>query len=223
MVRKLYQALRSILPTIAFLLGSASAQAQATARVCSGSVGEVPGPACLVAHQDLGTLPAGPVYWNVYAFADAAMADRMRPLNGIVVWAFDQVWVFEVGANGRELEGGRHLAAIGPLPIGSARAEFSAEFLKSTFEPGMKAPLHVHSGPEAFFVLSGSTCLETPDGIQVGRGANHSLTVKGGPPMLLMAIGRTTRKGFALILHVEGTAPTTLTPDWSPKDLCPKD
>ena len=200
-----------------------AAHAQATSRTCSGQAGETPGPACLVAHQDFGALPGGPLYWNIYTFADAQAAERARSPHGAVVQAFGQVWLFDLGGKGGELAGGRHLADVGPLPIGIAQGDFSAEYLKSTFAPGMTAPVHVHSGPEAFYAISGSSCLETPDGVQVARGAGHSLMVRRGPPMLLMAVGQETRRGFAMILHGEGRPPTTLTSDWTPKGLCPKD
>lgn len=74
----------------------------------------------------------------------------------------------------------RHLADVGPLPIEAAQGRFSAESLKSAFAPGMTAPVHVHSGPEAFYALSGGSCLETPDGVQVALGAGHSLMLRLG-------------------------------------------
>jgi quercetin dioxygenase-like cupin family protein len=142
----------------------------------------------------------------------------------VVVAAFGRTWLFDVGARDRALPGGRHVADVGPLPVEAGNGgPFSVEYLKSTFTPGMTAPLHVHSGPEAFYAISGASCLETPDGAQVARGAGHSLIVRQGPPMLLAAIGKETRQGFALILHQQGAPPTTLTSAWTPKGLCPKD
>lgn len=197
--------------------------AQATSRTCAGDAGETPGPACLAAHQDLGALPREPLYWNIYAFADASSAERAKPSHGAVVQAFGQVWLFDIGAKDRAIEGGRHLADIGPLPMDASPGDFSAEYLKSTFTPGMTAPVHVHSGPEAFYAISGASCLETPDGVQVARGPGHSLMVRRGPPMLLAAIGREKRQGFALILHDKASPPTTLTSSWTPSGRCPKD
>lgn len=199
------------------------AQAQATSRTCEGQAGETPGPACLVAHQDIGALPQGPLYWNIYTFADPQAAEHAKPPHGAIVRAFGRIWLFDVGGKDRELEGGRHLADVGPLPVEAAQGDFSVEYLKSTFAPGATAPVHVHSGPEAFYAISGASCLETPEGVQVARGAGHSLMVRRGPPMLLMAIGQETRQGFALILHGQGAPPTTLTSAWTPKGLCPKD
>ena len=203
-------------------LGGA-AQAQATSRLCQGRDGEAPGPACLAAHLDLGALPAAPIYWTLYGFADAAAAASAKPSNGAVVEAFGRTWLFVVGPKAGDLAGGRRVKEIGPLPIeaGGGGGAYSAEFLKSTFSPGMTAPLHVHSGPEAFYALDGASCLETPDGVQVARNEGHALMMRGGPPMLLAAIGPVTRHGFALILHDGAKPPTTLTQDWAPKGLCP--
>lgn len=207
----------------ALVLAPAAAQAQATSRMCVGQAGETPGPACLVGHEEIGGLPAQPLYWNIYDFPDVAAATRAKPAHGVVVTAFGRVWLFDVGAKDRALAGGRRVADVGPLPMQAADGAFSVEYLKSTFTPGMTAPIHVHSGPEAFYAISGASCLETPDGAQVARGAGHALLVRGGPPMLLAAIGKETRQGFALILHQQGAPPTTLTADWTPKGLCPKD
>lgn len=204
------------------------AQAQATSRLCAAADGETPGPACLAARLELPTLPPAPIYWSIYAVSDVGQARKAIDTRAAVVEAFGKTWVFRLGAKDVRVSGAAWVADIGPLPI-EAQASmdpgggtgFAAEFLKSTFSPGMTAPLHVHSGPEAFFALDGGTCLETPDGAQVARGPNHSLMIRQGPPMLLKAIGDRPRHGFALILHPGGHAPTTLTQAWTPKGLCP--
>jgi quercetin dioxygenase-like cupin family protein len=198
------------------------ASAQATSRTCHGAEGEAPGPACLVGHEDLGALPAAPIFWTLYNFPDVAAAQGAKPVGASVVEAFGKVWLFRIGPKGGSVPGGRRVAEVGPIPLEPGGGPYSAEYLKSTFAPGMTAPLHVHSGPEAFYALDGASCLETPDGAQVARGPGHALVVRRGPPMLLMAIGDRTRQGFALILHDAAQPPTTLVHDWTPKGLCPK-
>lgn len=199
-------------------IGLASpAWAQATTRMCSSV--EEPGPACLLAHQHLPALPDGPVFWHLDTFKSTTEAQQAASEHGTVVEAFGSVWLFTLQHAGWRPTGGRHVAEIGPLPITGASA-YSAEYLRSVFKPGTTAPLHVHSGPEAFYAVSGDTCLETPDGVQIGRGAGNSLLIKAGPPMLLMAIGSAPRQGFALILHDADQPPTTLTQVWQPQGLC---
>lgn len=222
MVRIAFKPLAGFLGALALVMVTPlTARAQATSRTCSGEAGETPGPACLAAHVDLGALPQTPLFWSIYTFGDVQAAERVKPPHGAVVQAFGRVWMFNLGGPGARLEGGQHLADVGPLPFETVQGNFTAEYLKSTFAPGMTAPVHVHSGPEAFYAITGGSCLETPEGVQVARGAGHSLMVRQGPPMLLMAIGQETRRGFALILHQEGSAPTTLTSAWTPEGLCP--
>jgi len=200
---------------------SAPVLAQATSRQCEDGNGkdEQVGPACLVSHESLGRLNVDSVYWSLdkYASVNAAQRDAVRSAS--VIQAFGSVWLFSVGPVPSRPLNGEHVAQVGPISI-DKNTSYDAEFLKSTFTPGMTAPLHVHSGPEAFYAVSGDSCLETPDGVQIGRGPGNSMIVRGGPPMLLMALGAEPRKGFALILHDSALPPTTLVHNWTPNGLC---
>ena len=86
----------------------------------------------------------------------------------------------------------------------------------------MTAPAHTHAGPEAWYTLSGETCLETPDGKQVGRAGGPPVIVPGGPPMHLTATGTEKRRALVLILHEASKPATTPARDWVPKGLCNK-
>jgi quercetin dioxygenase-like cupin family protein len=196
---------------------SVPAWSQATTRQC-GPVEEA-GPACLIARKELPSLPAGQTFWLLDRFPSKAAAEKAAIATSVVVQAFGSTWLFTLERAGWRPRGGKHVAEIGPLAAEPA-STYAAEYLRSIFAPGATAPLHVHSGPEAFFAVSGDTCLETPDGVRIGRGPGNSLTIEAGPPMLLMAIGKVPRRGFALILHDAGEPPTTLSHDWHPKGLC---
>jgi hypothetical protein len=190
---------------------------QATVRPCGAD--ETVGAACLLARQPLSALPAGPLFWHLDQFASKASAERAAIATSTVVESFGSVWLFTIEREGWRPTGGTHVSDVGPLPVQTAQT-YAAEYIRSIFSPGMKAPLHVHSGPEAFYAISGDTCLETPDGMQQGHGPGNTLLIKGGPPMLLMAIGHVPRRGFALILHDASQPPTTLIHDWHPQGLC---
>lgn len=191
--------------------------AQATTRACG--VVEEPGPACLLAREELPSLPRSDIFWHLDRFPSKVAADRAAAATSTVVQAFGSTWLFTIAKQHWRAKGGEHVANIGPLPLAPS-SRYAAEYLRSVFDPGMTAPLHVHSGPEAFYAVSGDTCLETPDGVQTGRGPGNSLMIKAGPPMLLMAIGAVPRRGFALILHDASLPPTTLTMVWHPSGRC---
>ena len=214
-----------VLQAMAILIVTiSSAMAQATSRPCdAGSVkDEQQGPACLLSHNNLGSLNEESVYWNLYNYPSVEAAQQDKGRNGTVIQAFGKIWLFTVGPLASRPLNGDHVADVGPLLV-NKNISYDAEFLKSVFSVGMTAPVHVHSGPEAFYAISGDTCLETPDGVQVGRGPGNSLVVRAGPPMLLMATGGGARKGFALILHDASMPPTTLVHNWKPKGLCQAD
>lgn len=198
-------------------LSASMATGQATTRACT--LEEEPGPACLLARQQISRLPDGKVYWHIDRFLSADLARKAGLPTSTVVAAFNATWLFTLSGASWRAKGGERVAEIGPLPIARA-PQYQAEYLRSIFAPGTTAPLHVHSGPEAFYAIDGDTCLETPAGLQIGRGPGNSLLVKAGPPMLLMAIGKVPRRGFALILHDAGAPPTTLTQAWQPTGLC---
>ncbi len=195
------------------------AGAQATNRSCVAGQEEQPGPACLMTQLLLGHLPGDRVYWQLHAYPDFASAQRARTENTAITAAFGRIWLFSIGPKGASPAPENLVAEVGPITVESGTS-YDAKFLKSTFSPGMQAPVHVHSGPEAFYAVSGDTCLETPDGVQVGHGPGNSLVVRAGPPMLLMAPGPEPRRGFALILHDHAAPPTTLVSNWTPKGLC---
>jgi hypothetical protein len=190
---------------------------QATTRPCGAD--EAVGPACLLARHELPSLPSKPLYWHLDQFGSTEAAAHAAISTSTVVNAFGAVWLFTIERRSWRPKNGRHVADVGPLPVQPAAA-YAAEYLRSVFTPGMTAPLHVHSGPEAFYAVTGDTCLETPAGIQLGRGPGNSLWIRGGPPMLLMAVGKEPRRGFALIVHDARQPPTTLIHDWHPHDLC---
>jgi hypothetical protein len=206
-----------LLSCVAAFLVTGPAFGQATTRPCG--LDEAPGPACLLARKDLPSVDTKSVYWHLDSFPSKAAAQDSLTANGTIVEAFDKIWLFTIAPRAWRAKHGRHVALLGPLPLDPA-PRYTAEYLRSVFTPGMTAPLHVHSGPEAFYAVSGDTCLETPEGVQLGRGPGNSLMIRAGPPMLLMAIGQQPRRGFALILHDGARQPTTLTHDWHPTGLC---
>jgi quercetin dioxygenase-like cupin family protein len=168
--------------------------------------------------------PVGPLdpetaFWHVESFPTRAAAERAKGPRAAVVEAFNKVWLLTIAKSGWKTPGATHVAEIGPLPVQAGTA-YTAQFMEAAFSPGMKTRVHRHSGPEAWYTLSGETCLETPQGAMTGRAGGSNVIVPGGPPMELTATGTQTRRSLVLILHDSSQPATTLTSDWVPKGLC---
>jgi mannose-6-phosphate isomerase-like protein (cupin superfamily) len=115
---------------------------------------------------------------------------------------------------------GNRIAAIGPLPV-VAGEDYSTQLMEADFTPGMTAPTHIHSGPEAWYAVAGQTCLETSDGrVQLSLAGGAPVIVPMGLSMHLTAIGTEERRSIVIILHQTSQPATTVIHDWTPKGLC---
>jgi quercetin dioxygenase-like cupin family protein len=212
--------LRPLLSRLMFLVVTLAANHETLAQICR-PVGQRTGElGCwITANAAVGQLPQQPIFWHLDTYPTQAEAEAAKGPRGTVVESLGKVWLFTIDVGGWRPLGGARVAEIGPLPV-SADAKYSAQYMEALFTPGMTAPAHRHSGPEAWYTLAGETCLETPDGKMVGRAGGPPVIVPGGPPMHLTATGTETRRALVLVLHDSTQPPTTPTSDWTPKGLC---
>jgi quercetin dioxygenase-like cupin family protein len=166
----------------------------------------------------LGTLPNVPLYWYLETYPSQEAAERAQGKYSRVVEAYEKIWLFTIGDNKWKSTGGQHIRRIGPLPL-RAGASYKAEYMQATFVPGMRSAVHRHPGPEAWYVLTGAQCLETPGHRTIMR-AGETGIVPEGPPMMLSAIGTSKRQSLVLILHDSSKPMGALAPDWKPSGLC---
>jgi quercetin dioxygenase-like cupin family protein len=202
---------------VASLVMSKPASAQ-MCRPASERTGQEPG-CWITVDAALGQLPRAPIFWHLDAYPTLEDAKAAKGPRGTVQESFGRAWLFTIEVSGWRPRRGERVAEIGPLPV-SADAKYSAQYMEAIFTPGMTAPTHRHSGPEAWYTLAGETCLETPDGKMVGRAGGSHVIVPGGPPMHLTATGTETRRALVLILHDSSQPATTPASDWMPKGLC---
>ena len=204
----------------AFALGALCASPDVSAQICR-PVSERTGEAgCwITAHAALAELPQAPVFWHLDTYPTRAEAEAAKGPRGTVVESLGKIWLLTIDVAGWRPAGGERVAEIGPLPVSSG-ARHAAQYMEAIFTPGMTAPAHRHSGPEAWYTVTGETCLETPAGKLVGRAGGSHVIVPGGPPMHLTATGTETRRALVLILHDSTRPPTTPEHDWKPKGLC---
>ena len=192
----------------------------ASAQICrpvSQRTGEV---GCwIVSDAALGQLPRAPIFWHLDSYPTRAEAEAAKGPRGTVIESLGRVWLFTIDVAGWRPPTGERVAEVGPLPV-TADLEYSSQYMEAVFTPGMTAPAHRHSGSEAWYTLAGETCLETPDGVIVGRAGGSHVIVPGGPPMHLTATGTETRRALVLILHDSSKPATTPADDWTPRGLC---
>ena len=149
---------------------------EASAQICrpvSERTGEL---GCwITAHTVLGQLPSQSIFWHLDTYPTRAAAEAVKGPRGTVVESLGKVWLLTIEVAGWRPSGGDRIAEIGPLPVTTA-TNYSAQYMEAIFTPGMTAPAHRHSGPEAWYTVAGETCLRNArrqDGRASGRLTSH--------------------------------------------------
>lgn len=214
------QRIRSLWIALTCLIVTLTPGQEVVAQICkpvSQRTGEL---GCwITANAAMGQLPQQPIFWHLDTYETRAEADAAKGPRGTVVESLGKVWLLTIDVAGWRASGGARVAEIGPLPV-NAEVKYSAQYMEAIFAPGMTAPAHTHSGPEAWYTLTGETCLETPTTKMIGRAGGSHVIVPGGPPMHLTATGTETRRALVLILHDSSQPATTPEHEWKPKGLC---
>ncbi len=172
----------------------------------------------LTATQELGELPSEPLFWHVYTFPDRLAADAERTGRSTVVEAFGRTWLYSIEPEGWRPKHGARMAVTGPLRT-RRDVPYTARYMEATFPPGLRTGAHTHSGPEAWYVVTGAQCLQTPERTIIARAGEGAL-VPEGPPMVLSSIGTETRRSVLLVLHQSSSPWTAPHTGWQPPGPC---
>jgi quercetin dioxygenase-like cupin family protein len=84
--------------------------------------------------------------------------------------------------------------------------------------PGDRSRVHTHSGPEAWYVLAGAQCLETPAGIHRGH-AGGTMNAAPNGPMQLSVSGTGIARALTPVIH-DSTQDFGTASDWKPPGAC---
>jgi len=160
------------------------------------------------------------VYWHIDRFANSSSAERARIAGSeVVIGSGGQVFLQTVnGSAAWRAAGGERLATIGPIALPGGR-DFTARMMEATTSSAAATHPHVHSGPEAFFLLAGSICVETPAGPH-RAGPGGSLVLPGRTPMQLHSAGDTVRRSLVLVVHPTNEEWIDRRPRWTPTGAC---
>jgi len=163
----------------------------------------------IVADTLLRDLPAQPLYWHIDKFPALRAAQAAAGAASVAIEAHGSAWLMKVEPQSSDHHGGQHAAAVGPLPIPST-ASLMMQIMSAHFLPGQVSEPHTHPGPEAWFVIEGEQCLETPTGT-IRAKAGETAIIDAGPAMRLVGTGTGPRRALVLVLHGAAQPPTTIT------------
>jgi quercetin dioxygenase-like cupin family protein len=177
----------------------------------------------LSAETQLGALSATPVFWHLYHYPTREAAVAAQSAGTTVVDSFSKVWLYAIADQGWKPAGGEKVAVIGPLTVQVGKP-YTARYMEAVFPPGMAPPMagHRHSGPEAWYVVSGEQCLETSSAGLIQAKAGEAAMVAAGPAMAISGVGPETRRAVLLVLHPSDEPWTSPSPDWTPEGRCPQ-
>jgi quercetin dioxygenase-like cupin family protein len=169
--------------------------------------------------EPIGALTRTQAFWHLYVYPTRAAAEAEKGQRGTVVEGLGKIWLMTIDEESWKLASGERVAKIGLLPF-TPGEKYSAQYMEAFFTPGMTAAPHRHPGLEAWYTMSGQTCLETPEGAQTGRAGGPPVIVPRGLPMHLTATGSEKRRAMVLVLHESSKPYSSPAKDWTPKGLC---
>jgi quercetin dioxygenase-like cupin family protein len=171
----------------------------------------------ILARRTVQELPKGPLFLFLVAFPTREVAQASAGPTSVVAEAEGRNWVFTLAQDDGGPWRGERVAQIGPLELPPMKA-YTIEVATAVLPPGARSRVHTHAGPEAWYMLAGEQCLETPSGARRAA-AGQGMTQAGYTPMQLVVTGNVVRHALVVVVHDadEGFGSPS---DWKPKGLC---
>jgi quercetin dioxygenase-like cupin family protein len=135
----------------------------------------------------------------------------------VVVHAEGRIWLSTIAPKGAGPRGGTRVARVGPLPLPRVRA-YTIEVAEAVLPPGSRSGVHTHAGPEAWYMIAGEQCLDTPAGVRRAS-AGQTRMVPGYTPMQLVVTGSVLRRSLVLVVH-DAATPFSSPSTWTPSGRC---
>jgi quercetin dioxygenase-like cupin family protein len=161
----------------------------------------------LVENKPLPTSLKEPLFWHIDRFDTGDHARAAIGPSSVALEAHGTWWLLSVEPKVDDHHGGLHVnqVALPPLP---PAAKYSMLVMSAYIPAGLTSRVHLHSGVEAFYVVDGEQCLETPTrAYPMKKGG--ILVLPTGVTMQLIATGSTPRRALAVIVYDAAQPPTT--------------
>jgi quercetin dioxygenase-like cupin family protein len=168
--------------------------------------------------MQLDVIAKAPLFWHVRGFPTRSSAATARQPGDVLAEAGGQSWLFSFGPPSGAQARKPGAVSVGPLPLPDA-ASYQVEIYYVVMPAGMHTLVHTHPGPEAWYILEGEQCLETPLGATTVRAGESSMAPPGGTPMRLTNNGRIPRRALFIVIHPP-QSPWSSPSDWKPTGAC---
>ena len=177
----------------------------------------------LLAKIKVSQFPDAPLFWHVIKFSTGKAAETAKVQNSLVAEAEGQSWLFSFGPKNAVPKSGELVASIGPLQLTSDKLAKASLYeivaYLAVMPPGTYTRVHIHPGPEAWYVLNGEQCLETPAGV-MKAGTGENMFAPPMTPMRLTNTGSSVRRALFIVIHDANRPWTIPTNDWKPSGAC---
>jgi hypothetical protein len=171
----------------------------------------------ILARRTVKDLPKGPLFWYLVSFPTLTAAQAAAGPSSVVATAEGRHWVFTIAPDDGGPWRGQLVAQVGPLELPQMQA-YTIEAAVAVLPPGSRSRVHTHAGPEAWYMLAGEQCVETPAGAR-RAGPGQGLTQAGFTPMQLVVTGNVVRHALVVVVHDANQGFGSPSP-WQPKGLC---
>jgi quercetin dioxygenase-like cupin family protein len=174
----------------------------------------------LLVHAKFSVLPPGPLVWRFENFPAKEAAQRAATPASAVVEATGKIWLLTLSSKGSRSKGGTFVTETDQLPSIPSGPSYEIVVYEADLGPESNVPVHTHSGPETWYLLTGEQCLELP-GQAVRARAGETMFAPAETPMKLNMVGPGKRDALFIIVH-DSSKPATTFVDWQPKGVCQK-
>ena len=177
----------------------------------------------LLAKVQVGRFSDEPLFWHLNKFSTKEGTEAIKQQIGFAVEAEGHFWLFSFGPKDSAPKQGELVASVGPLPLTSGKLPPAKSYeivaYLAVMPPHMYTRVHIHPGPEAWYILSGEQCLETPAGVMKAR-AGESMFAPPTTPMRLTNNGSSTRHALFIVIHDASQSWTIPNDEWKPTGAC---
>lgn len=147
-----------------------------------------------------------PVYWHIDRFENGEKARAAVSPDSVAFEGHGTWWLVSVEPASSNHHGGAHVTQISLPPLPTA-SKYSMLVISSNVSAGLTSRVHHHSGVEAFFVVDGEQCLETPTNAYSMK-TGDVLALPTGVTMKMVVTGSAPRRAIAAVIY-DGNKPAT--------------